>query len=103
MKRLEKSLHKPVDREKHPCFYVSQKEIRPLFNKRTFNRKMIIPCCFNPQVRFDVYDTQTNLKIDKELAIIVDVKDINDNPSKYINIPETVTAEANQEEDEFTL
>lgn len=66
-------LHKPVDREKHPCFYVSKKEIRPLFNKRTFNRKMIIPCCFNPQVLFDVHDTQTNLKIDKELAIIVDV------------------------------
>ncbi|XP_024149674.1 cadherin-like protein 26 isoform X1 [Oryzias melastigma] len=63
-------LHKPVDREKHPRFHVI----------------------------FDVYDKETNLKIDKKLAFNVDVNDINDNPPQFINIPETVTVKENQEE-----
>lgn len=45
-----------------------------------------------------MYDTETNQKIDEELAFDVDVKDINDNPPKFVKIPETVTVKENQEE-----
>ncbi|XP_023812495.1 cadherin-like protein 26 [Oryzias latipes] len=49
-------------------------------------------------VVFDVYDTETAQKIDKELAFNVVIKDINDNPPKFTEIPEAVTVDENQEE-----
>lgn len=61
-----------------------------------------LPLCFYPQVVFDVYDTETAQKIDKELAFNVVIKDINDNPPKFAKIPEAVTVDENQEEGGFT-
>ncbi|RVE70671.1 hypothetical protein OJAV_G00067710 [Oryzias javanicus] len=61
-------VHKPIDRETYPCFHVV----------------------------FDVYDTETNLKIDKELAFDVEVKDINDNPPRFIKIPKVVLVNESQ-------
>uniref|UniRef100_A0A3P9L9E5 Cadherin domain-containing protein n=1 Tax=Oryzias latipes TaxID=8090 RepID=A0A3P9L9E5_ORYLA len=63
-------LHKPVDRKKHPCFYVSQKEIRPLFNKRTFNRKMIIPCSIIVDVQVTAQDMDERNTINSRFNII---------------------------------
>uniref|UniRef100_A0A3P9JD50 Cadherin domain-containing protein n=1 Tax=Oryzias latipes TaxID=8090 RepID=A0A3P9JD50_ORYLA len=61
---------KPIDREKYDCFHVI----------------------------FDVYDTETNQKIDKELAFDVEVKDINDNPPRFIEFPQTFTVSESQVE-----
>uniref|UniRef100_H2M8C1 Cadherin domain-containing protein n=1 Tax=Oryzias latipes TaxID=8090 RepID=H2M8C1_ORYLA len=61
---------KPIDREKYDCFHVI----------------------------FDVYDTDTNQKIDKELAFDVEVKDINDNPPRFIQFPQTFTVSESQVE-----
>uniref|UniRef100_A0A8C7XB89 Cadherin 26, tandem duplicate 1 n=1 Tax=Oryzias sinensis TaxID=183150 RepID=A0A8C7XB89_9TELE len=61
---------KSVDREKYDCFHVI----------------------------FNVYDTDTNQKIDKELAFDVEVKDINDNPPRFIDFPQTFTVSESQVE-----
>ncbi|KAF6718086.1 Cadherin-like protein 26 [Oryzias melastigma] len=63
-------VHKPIDREEYPCFHVI----------------------------FDVYDTETNQKIDKELAFDVDVKDINDNPPTFMKIPKDFLVNESQPE-----
>uniref|UniRef100_A0A3B3BLV2 Cadherin domain-containing protein n=1 Tax=Oryzias melastigma TaxID=30732 RepID=A0A3B3BLV2_ORYME len=64
------SVNKKIDREKHSSF----------------------------RVVFDVYDKETDLKIDKELVFDVVINDINDNPPTFIKIPKTVTVEENMEE-----
>uniref|UniRef100_A0A3B3H5L2 Cadherin 26, tandem duplicate 1 n=1 Tax=Oryzias latipes TaxID=8090 RepID=A0A3B3H5L2_ORYLA len=61
---------KSIDREKYPCFHVI----------------------------FNVYDTDTNQKIDKELAFDVEVKDINDNPPRFTKFPKTFTVNESQAE-----
>uniref|UniRef100_A0A3P9L9K2 Cadherin-like protein 26 n=1 Tax=Oryzias latipes TaxID=8090 RepID=A0A3P9L9K2_ORYLA len=68
----------------------------PLYIEKYFNCSFIE--CFIPQVIFDVYDTDTNQKIDKELAFDVEVKDINDNPPRFIEFPQTFTVSESQAE-----
>lgn len=50
-----------------------------------------------------MYDTETNQKIDKELAFDVDVKDINDNPPTFMKIPKDFLVNESQPEGGFHL
>uniref|UniRef100_A0A8C7Y357 Cadherin domain-containing protein n=1 Tax=Oryzias sinensis TaxID=183150 RepID=A0A8C7Y357_9TELE len=69
-------------------------------NKRIDRDQLQVPFF---HVVFDVYDTETAQKIDKELAFNVVIKDINDNPPKFTKIPEAVTVDENQEEGGFNI